>query len=194
MWDLEQSGKSRITTIQAALVLSITAGLSSMDKLGTMYLEQAVYMAHDLGLFGPNKEEKNAKMQKARIFTAWAVFSWQAMYDYFYFRPPHLDRPPQIPLPDPTIHAQWYGEIWVIYPHTQTLTPLYLGHKFQSEAALHTIMNEIGLRSFGNQSPLQPLSPTEMIAFKEKLDAWKNELVEVLTPERLIFPLHLGLQ
>jgi hypothetical protein len=191
---MELPGKSRIATIQAALILSYVTGINSLDKLGTMYLDQAVQMARNLDLFELSQEERDPDIEKARIFTAWAVFSWQATYDYYYFRSPHLSRPPQIPLPDPTIDAQWYGETWVLYPNCNTLIPLHIGHKFKSETALHIIMNDIALQSFSDESPLQPLPHTKIIKFKERLDVWKNKLVDVLLPERLIFPHHLGLQ
>jgi hypothetical protein len=191
---MEPPGKSRIATLQAALILSYTTALNGLDKLGTMYLDQAVQMAQNLDLLGLSKEKRDPEIEKARIFTAWAVFSWQATYDYYYFRAPHLSRPPKIPLPDPTTHAQWYGDIWVLYPNCKTLIPLHLGRRFKSETTLHIIMNDIALQSFSNESPLQPLSHTEIIRFEERLDVWRNELAGVLIPERLIFPHHLGLQ
>jgi hypothetical protein len=194
LWDMELPGKNRIATTQAALILCYVSSLNSLDKLGTMYLDQAVQMAQNLDLFGLSKEKRDPEIEKARIFTAWTVFSWQALYDYYYFRAPHLTRPPQIPLPDPKIHAQWYGDIWVLYPNCKRLIPLHIGHKFKSETTLHIIMNDIALQSFSDESSLQPLSHTEMVRFKERLDVWKNELPEVLIPERLIFPHHLGLQ
>ncbi|KAF2655122.1 hypothetical protein K491DRAFT_693149 [Lophiostoma macrostomum CBS 122681] len=192
LWDLEPSGKPRITTIQVALILSYTTTNNSLDKIGTMYLEQAIGMSKDLDLFGLNDHDKSTKMGKARIFTAWAVFSWQALFDYYFFRPPHLRQPPQVPLPDPRVEPQWYGEIWVQYPPNQTLDPLYLGHKLQAEAILHTIMNEIGLLSFG-ETPLRPLTLDEIGVLKRKLDAWMATLPEPLQPKRLVFPHHLTL-
>ena len=190
---MELSRKSRITTIQAALILSLTATNNSLDKIGTVYLDQAIEMSRDLDLFGPNDSNKSTKMAKARVLTAWAVFSLQAAFNYFFFRSPHLEQPPQVPLPDPRAEPQWYGEIWVQYPRNQIPTPLYLGHKLQAEATLHTIMNEIGLILFGGTSA-RSLTLDEIVVFKRKLDEWKDTLAEPLQPRRLVFPLHLALQ
>src|SRR5690242_18117884 len=51
------------------------------DVVGTTYLEQIIQMAKGLELFGQNKEEESPATPKARIFTACALFSWQAMFD-----------------------------------------------------------------------------------------------------------------
>lgn len=81
-----------------------------MDQVATVYLIQATEMSRDLKLFGLDDDEKKGKMRKARTFTAWAVFSFQAMYNYYYFRPPLVKQPPKVTLPDPVLDRQWYGK------------------------------------------------------------------------------------
>lgn len=193
LWDLELSEKPRITTIQAALIMSYTTTNNSLDKIDTVYLDQATEMSKSLRLFGEDKYGKDTKTGKARLYTAWAVFSWQAMFNYYFFRSPHLMQPPQVPLPDSTLEPQWYGEIWMQYPSDQAPISLYLGHKLETEAGLHTIMNDIGLSIFGDSSP-QSLTLERIAALKRKLNGWKGTLPEPLQPNKLVFPFHLNLQ
>ncbi|PVH99462.1 hypothetical protein DM02DRAFT_643005 [Periconia macrospinosa] len=192
LWDLELLKKPRISTIQAALILSYISANNGLDKIGTVYLEQAIKMSKRLDLFGEEKYGKDTKIGKARIFTAWAVFSWQAVFDYYFFRPPHLEQPPRVPLPDSALDPQWYGEIWMQYPSDQTPIPLCLGHKLKTEASLHAIMNEMGLALFGEPSP-PPLTLEEIATFKRRLEEWKRALPEPLQPHKLVFPHHINL-
>jgi hypothetical protein len=111
LWDIESFRTSRITTIQAALILSYTTTNNGMDEVGTMYLKQACEMGRDLLLFGPDNNREGVKMGIARAFTAWAIFSWQAMFNYSFRRPPDLENPPQVPLPDARMEPKWYGDI-----------------------------------------------------------------------------------
>ena len=194
LWDLESlPGKSKITTIQAALILSYHTTNNGLDELGTIYAKRACEMSEDLELFGPDKHGRGTKMKKAHVFTAWALFSWQALSDYYFFRRPYFSQPPQVPLPDPRLEPLWYGEIWIQYPHDQTTTSLYHGFKLHSEAGLRIIMNEIGLLSFGRPSS-RLFTLDEFTVLKGKLNSWKNTLPEPLQPELIVFPSHLMLQ
>ena len=192
LWDLEMKGKPRVTVIQAALVLSLTYVFNSLDGLSTFFLEQAITMGERMHLFEANNCEQDPKMAKARLFTAWKIFSWQMMFDYSYFRPPHMKDPPQIPLPDVELEPQWYGEIWVQYPHDQNLTPLHLGHHMKAEAGLYTAINELGYLCFGRSS--RSLTTNEILTLKRKFDAWKEALPKTLQPGELVIPLHFSLQ
>jgi hypothetical protein len=165
-----------------------------MDEVGTMYLKRAYEMSEDLGLFGPTYDGEGTNMGKARIFTAWAIFSWQATFNFAFFRPPDLEQPPQLLLPDPEVEPQWYPEIWIQYPYDQTAYPLHLGHKMKAETALHTIMNELGSLAFGNASLSQSSAVDDIVVLKQKLDVWKESLPEPLQPKKLVFPFQLSLQ
>ncbi|RBR26067.1 uncharacterized protein FIESC28_01095 [Fusarium coffeatum] len=191
LWDIESSKESSITTIQAALILSYTTTNNGMDEIGAFYAKRACEMGKDLDLFGPDKHGKDTRLGKARLFTAWGIFSWQALFDYSFFRPPYLEHPPQASLPNPTVEPQWYGEVWIQYPHNPTLDPLHVGCKLQTEAALHAIMNELGAVLF--RKPSRSLTLGEIAVFKQKLNDWKNTLPEPLQPKKLVFPLHLTL-
>lgn len=144
LWDMESlPGRSKITTIQAALILSYNTTNNGLDEIGSIYTRRACEMSEDLDLFGPDKYGRGTVMEKARVFTAWALFSWQANFDYYFFRRPYFSRPPQVPLPDPQLEPRWYGEISIQYPHDRTTVPLHLGSKIYSEAALRKVMNDI---------------------------------------------------
>ena len=81
LWELEL-GDKKITTIQAALVMAMTSKMDGIDKVGWLYLSQAIQMAYDLNLF-KDIEVKSMKMRTARQFTAWAVFTWQVLVSPF---------------------------------------------------------------------------------------------------------------
>ena len=165
---------------------------NGMDDVGSNYLKRTCEMCRELDLFGDDDDKGDPKMSKARTYTAWVVFSFQAMYNYFYFRPPIVEQPPQIALPDAKQQPQWYGDVWVRYPQSQTIYPLHLGHNLQAETAIHAIMNKMGLLAFGDSS--KSLSLEDYVELKQALDAWKESLPEVLQSARLIFPPHFALQ
>ena len=158
-----------------------------------MFLGQAIQMSKALGLFGPETGNKDTPMSKARTFTAWAVFSWQAGFDYYFFRPPHLAQPSEAALPDPRLHPNWYGENWVQYPSSTTLDPLHNGYLLHSQSILFAIVNEMGLLFFGRTSSAS-LSIDEIASLKLKLDSWWASLPEALQPQHIIYPQHLTLQ
>ncbi|EUC43101.1 hypothetical protein COCMIDRAFT_38896 [Bipolaris oryzae ATCC 44560] len=193
LWDLESlPGRSKIPTIQAALILSYNSTNNGLDEIGTIYARRACEMSQDLGLFGPEEWGAGTKMEKARLFTAWAVFSWQAMFDYYFFRRPYFSQPPQMPLPNPRLHSDWYGEVSFQYPRDPRPMPLSIGYKFYCETALHKIINDIGLLTFGRPSA-QMLTLDELAVIKRELDKWKNLLPEAFQPEKVVLPSHLML-
>ena len=66
--------------IQAGLVLSLVCRLNGADKVGWSYTTQAVKMADRMGLFAAAADKgkhTDERLKSARIFTAWALFSWQ---------------------------------------------------------------------------------------------------------------------
>lgn len=193
LWDLEQSSKSRITTIQAALLLSFATSSNGMDEVAVIYMKRACEMCAKLGLFGANCDEGDERMSKARIYTAWVTFCFQAFYNHFFFRPPIVGQPPQVALPDAKEKPQWYGEIWMQYPQNQRIYPMHLGHKIQAEAGIQAIMNSMGLLAFGESSP-KSLNSEDIVMLKQSLDNWKDALPEPLQSARLVFPSHFSLQ
>ena len=82
LWELEVVGRSKLTTVQAALVLNVVYNMNGADKLGYLYTEQAIVMANNLQLFSARPRHMSDSMQNARGFTAWALFLWQGYDDY----------------------------------------------------------------------------------------------------------------
>jgi hypothetical protein len=59
------------------MVLSLRYGVDGNDKLGVPLLQQAVAIAEHMELF-TRYDSKDPVLSKARAFTAWSLFSWQA--------------------------------------------------------------------------------------------------------------------
>ncbi|KAF4994626.1 hypothetical protein FGRMN_5671 [Fusarium graminum] len=192
LWDIDSFKKASIPTIQAALTLSFTSANNGLSPVDAMYAKRACEMCQELDLFGPERAGEDAEMRKARVFTAWCVYSWQASFHFSFFTSPFFDKPPETPLPSAKLEPEWYGEVWIQYPHNPTLNSLHIGHKMQAELELRAIMNGIALKLFGKPSE-RSLSVDEIIKFKNKIDTWLSTLPEPLQPRNLIFPLHLAL-
>lgn len=76
LYELE-AGKSKITTVQAGVIMSKVFNMDGFDNIGSRYLGQAIQMSHEMKLFA-SVEVKNKKLQRVRELTAWALFTWQA--------------------------------------------------------------------------------------------------------------------
>ncbi|KAF5566611.1 cupin domain-containing protein [Fusarium napiforme] len=191
LWDIESCKESSIPTIQAAMIISYTTTNNGMDQVGALYLTRALEMSKSLDLFGSTTHPGDPELDKARVFTAWVLYSWQALFNFSFFRAPPITKPPVLLRPDANLSPEWYGEVWMQYPHTPTRNRLHVGHKLQAEVQLRHIMNELGIMMFGD-SP-QPLTIDQIVGIKKKLDIWKDRLPECLRPKNLVFPLHLSL-
>lgn len=151
-------------------------------------------MGRDIGIFAAENQSTDVEMSKARIFTAWAVYMWQSMTNYYFRRKPYLTRPPQSPLPDAVRNPKWFGEIWLQYPRDQSIVPLQFGHKFQAGAALRVLTNELSLVRQNVQQQPQDIIRNNIISLKARLDNWLELLPDTLQPHKIIFPAHLTLQ
>lgn len=129
-------------------------------------------------------------MQKARIFTAWALFSWQVLVSYYFLRSPYIETPPETPLPDPIKESQWYGEVWIQYPLSETPTPIHLGCTMKAIADIRMITNDLALQTFNNGGFPGHLLRAHVFGFKSRLDAWLSDLPDPLTPRKIVFPAH----
>ncbi|KAH7153889.1 hypothetical protein DER46DRAFT_637986 [Fusarium sp. MPI-SDFR-AT-0072] len=152
LWDIDSCKESSIPTIQAAMIISYTT---------------------------TNHRPSDPDLDKARVFTAWALYSWQALFNFSFFRPPPITKPSVISRPGAN------------YPHTPTRNRLHVGHKLQAEMQLRHIMNDLGSLMFGDSS--RSLTLDEIVEIKKKLDGWKDSLPDCLQPKNLVFPLHLSL-
>ncbi|KAL2134955.1 hypothetical protein VTI74DRAFT_10276 [Chaetomium olivicolor] len=185
----------RLTTIQAALLLTIIYNINGSDKIGWRFTLRAIEMANQINLLGPPLAHYGADMQCVRTYTAWALFCWQSLESYHYLQPPPVKEPPKSPLPEPLQYPQWYGELWVKYPQSQTRLPTYHGLLFKAKADFWTIMNEFSLLTFSHRhTAIAPkLSVSEVLPFYHRLRAWERNLPEPLTPRNIVLPHQLKL-
>ena len=76
LWELEADSRG-LHAIQAGLLLNVVHNMNGADKIGWSYTVRAVRLAHRINLFGAVADDDDEKLQEAKVFTAWAIFSWQ---------------------------------------------------------------------------------------------------------------------
>ncbi|KAG6171166.1 hypothetical protein E4U11_000955 [Claviceps purpurea] len=145
LWDLEKDRPILITTIQAALVLSVTLNVCSAEALGMRYTRAAVAMAIDHGLYDEsNAQRKSEPIQQAHDFTAWCLHNWSVLQGYQFVISPGIDTHRLPSLPDPGNHAEWYGEIWIQDSSTRTRFGVNHPQLFKARCEMLSILNQIG--------------------------------------------------
>ncbi|KAH6607270.1 hypothetical protein Trco_003583 [Trichoderma cornu-damae] len=160
LWE-QESNKVDLVTVQAATLLNLIYSHNGMDKVGMPYLTQALKIAQQIDLFGDNANEKNGRMVHARVFTAWALFNWQCIQSYYYYRAPLIPDPPATPLPCPDEHPFWYGDFKLRYPLSSELVPAQYGHYFKAVSGLRSIVHDMAAASYnqdGTQTDRLPMA------------------------------------
>ncbi|KAM5526595.1 C6 transcription factor [Fusarium oxysporum f. sp. phaseoli] len=187
LWDM-QHGKSSLTAIQAAIVLTIICNCDTLDKIGASYFLQAVAMAHDLKLFqSPPEKSISKKAQRAREFTAWSLFVWDSMTSFHYHRSPLYDQPPEFPLPSLDEDPSWYSEIYARYPLQSNIIPIGFGSYMKAWVKLHRITHDVARHYWGvTNGPFN-----DPLILRRRLDEWFHGLPERLSVENIILPMHL---
>src|ERR1700742_1127127 len=109
------------------------------------------------------------------------------MEGYYYFRPPLIDKPPDILLPDPDIDPDWYGNIWIRYPSSPTPFPIQIGHNTRTKAQIMVILNDIATLYFG-KGESQKRTIENAFMFKSILDDWFSGLPDQLNARNIIYP------
>ncbi|KIW00564.1 uncharacterized protein PV09_07918 [Verruconis gallopava] len=188
LWELE-AGRSKLTTIQAALVMNTIYAADGVDRVGFTYLLQATAMAHDIKLFATVDANVTVWNAASRLFTAWGLFNWQAQHCYYLFRPPLLLRSPP-PLPDPSPGLKFYPEILIRYPSDQLLFSLSFGYSFKVVCEFRSIMNDLTLELLEANNVAKKLSWERAISYRDRLEAWYRSLPPPLSPRSLIMPTH----
>jgi len=117
-----------------------------------------------------------------------------SLFCFHYFRPPLIDRPPDVSLPDPSADPGWYGELWIQYPRRGTLHPSHSGDVFKAKAEFAIIMNDAAQRLFGVEPRLQGISAAEIAQFYLRFRDWYDALPESLSPRKIALPSHLKIQ
>ncbi|KAJ3529251.1 hypothetical protein NM208_g6594 [Fusarium decemcellulare] len=179
LWEL-QVGRSSLTSIQAAILLNTISNSDGMDKVGRMYMLQAVAMAHDIDLFGSHIEIKSSKMRQARAFTAWGVMAWDVMESFYFHREPLLKRPPQVSPLDPAVDP------------TCSISPTHLGPNTKALMDLRLLMHDMAHAYFG-RSVSQEHRPAlaQVLAFRSRLDAWFSAFPAPLRYRQIMLPSHI---
>ncbi|KAF4441607.1 nitrate assimilation regulatory nirA [Fusarium acutatum] len=81
-----ETGRPKITTVQAMLVMNITMNDHGVDAASYQYLTKAVSLANILGLFNsPSENMEQGADQDVKVVrevTAWALFAWQGWSSY----------------------------------------------------------------------------------------------------------------
>ncbi|KAK3293676.1 uncharacterized protein B0H64DRAFT_364455 [Chaetomium fimeti] len=191
LWDIEANGEPRLTTIHAALSLTLRYGADGADKIGLPFMLKALELAEQMDLF-TRTEKGDSKMSLARTFTAWAVFSYQGMTLYYMHRAPLASIPPVTPLPDYASISKLTGEVHVKYPVQPYLTPIHLGVAFRAQIELNLIMLEINQTACDAGTPgTAPPTLRQALEFYHRLESWYRALPQELQPSRVVMPHHL---
>lgn len=112
---------------------------------------------------------------------------------YYFRRVPAIEHPPSFPPPDPAADPSWYGEIYVRYPLSTTLTPIHFGYLMQAAIELRLIMNDLAVRAFGNVAQ-QELPHEQLLNLLSRLESWKKDLPPIVSAQNISLPCQLKLQ
>ncbi|KAF4944570.1 hypothetical protein FSARC_14641 [Fusarium sarcochroum] len=194
LWEVEEAGPSdKLTTLQAGLYINVVYNLMGADSIGWRYTIRAVEIAHSLDLFNPLSRVKSRRSQHVRDFTAWSLFTWQSHCSHHFCKQPLITSPPSTPLPDPTEHPEWYGEIWLRYPHDPTVFPSNLGYFFKAKAEFLVILNEVALQVYDGPLQQPEVTARNLFMLRSRMQGWFNDLPECLTSTNIALPAHLKL-
>lgn len=163
-------------------------------------------MADEIHLMEGPAGYHGPEMQRARAYTAWGLFCWQryvrpfltivpslhsrrcSLSSYHYLKTPLIKEPPHPPLPSPLEQPQWYGELWVKYPLSQSRVPTYHGLLFKAKCDFWGIMNDFSLLRFSHQRSATNLTVDQIFTYYNRLQAWLHDLPEPLTPRKVVLP------
>ncbi|KAJ9421251.1 nitrate assimilation regulatory nirA [Fusarium oxysporum] len=190
---LERLREPSLTTLQAALVMTLILNMGGLDKLGMTYLIQAASMAHNLQLFDSPSTVRDIEVRNPCDFTAWGLFYLQSIGCYYFMIPPMINESTKISLPDVEEFPERYGEIWIKYPLIQARVPMRLGHTVRARTELAVIMNHIAAARFDKDDGSGPGTPKNISGFIADLKRWYGRLPDPILPKNIIFPSQLKL-
>ncbi|KAK4163892.1 hypothetical protein QBC43DRAFT_54916 [Cladorrhinum sp. PSN259] len=196
LWEVEvASDRTRLTTIQAAILLNYVYNMNSMVQLGWGYTLQAMDWARKINLFKKpdNWATMDPRLRSGRDFTAWCLFEWQSHCTYFLFQKPLQDTPPEAPLPNAVHQPAWYGEVWLKYPVESNLYPYNFGQFFKAKSELRTILNEISRACYGRSTPKYTPPIDKVEELYARLRSWYANLPESLLPRNIVFSAQMKL-
>ncbi|KNB19215.1 hypothetical protein FOXG_16637 [Fusarium oxysporum f. sp. lycopersici 4287] len=188
LWELE-IGNTRLTTIQAAIVLSLVHDANGSDEVGRSYLTQAVAAAHAMHLFSTPTKNNDDLEYYARAFTAWALFGIQAVHSFHVFKAPLLSMPPSIQL---STHDDCYGDFGLRYPSAKGPVSVKYANTFRTLSEFRVIINDVAAVFFSGFNT--PDTIVDRIkGFCIRLDSWYRNLSPGLKPTEILFPWQLKL-
>ncbi|KAF5973738.1 hypothetical protein FBULB1_8122 [Fusarium bulbicola] len=189
LWEME-IGNARLTTIQAAIVLSIVHDANGSDEVGRSYLTQAVAAAHAIHLFSTPTTNSDDAEHNARAFTAWALFGLQAVHSFHVFKAPLLSMPPCIQLP--TLD-DCYGDFGLHYPSAKGPVSVNYAHTFRTFSEFRLIMNDVAAVFFSGFENTPETTVDRIKGFCIRLDSWYRNLPPGLKATEISFPWQLKL-
>ncbi|KAH7169062.1 hypothetical protein DER46DRAFT_624358 [Fusarium sp. MPI-SDFR-AT-0072] len=191
-----ETGRSKITTVQAMLVMNITMNDHGVDSASYQYLTKAVALANLMGLFNSPSEymeqDADQDIKVVREVTAWALFAWQGIMSSMFHEPPLVKEPPQTSYPDPVKFPFWYGDLWIRYPSSQEPISTKYHQTFKAYLEFWTIFNEIALVLF-RPGKIRSLYLGQAVEFYARLRSWFDGLPDDLHPRKIVLPFQLKL-
>ncbi|KAJ4007727.1 hypothetical protein NW752_010396 [Fusarium irregulare] len=188
LWEFE-AAKPRLTTIQAAIVLSVVYDANGGDEIGRQYLAQAVAAAHSMHLFSQPTQVDDKVEYNARAITAWSLFGLQAVHSFAVFKAPLLSMPPSIALPE----INNYGDIWLRYPSSKRPIAVNYSHTFIALAEFRAIINDMAAMFFIKVERPVNVTVNSIQGFCVRLDSWYRNLPPDLMAKEICFPWQLKL-
>ncbi|RBR26560.1 uncharacterized protein FIESC28_00636 [Fusarium coffeatum] len=192
LWELE-AAKPRLTTIQAAIVLSVVYDANGADEIGRQYLAQAVAAAHTMHLFSQPTQVDDEVEYNAKAITAWSLFGLQAVHSFAVFKAPLLSMPPSIALPEISEESNNYGDLWLRYPSSKRPIAVNYSHTFIALAEFRAIINDMAAMFFIKVERPVNMTINSIQGFCVRLDSWYRNLPPDLTAEEICFPWQLKL-
>ncbi|CAG7565306.1 unnamed protein product [Fusarium equiseti] len=192
LWELE-AAKPRLTTIQAAIVLSVVYDANGGDEIGRQYLTQAVAAAHSMHLFFQPTQLDDEVEYNARAITAWSLFGLQAVHSFAVFKAPLLSMPPSIALPEISEESNNYGDLWLRYPSSKRPIAVNYSHTFIALAGFRAIINDMAAMFFIKVERPVNVTINSIQGFCVRLDSWHRNLPTDLMAKEICFPWQLKL-
>ncbi|KAL7930684.1 hypothetical protein V8C35DRAFT_311950 [Trichoderma chlorosporum] len=192
LWEL-QTKSTDLPTLQAAVIIHVIYVNNGIDKPGLIYLNRAIAIAEYLQLFHGNSHVHDKTMRHARDFTAWCLYNYDTMVNYYYFTYPTIPNPPLSALPNPASNPSWYGDFILKYPTSNTFTSLYFPHFFNAISRLRILLHTIATLLFRPDNREKLLPSNVKLDLRLQMESWLAHLPVPLHPSNIVFPSQLKL-
>lgn len=201
LWQLEEH-KASITAIQAACILAATLNTEGKDKIGFLFLYQAIRMGRELGFFKQPilpQEYESLRRLDPRFFRGCAVTEWALLRFEktccFYFRlPPMTVSGPFYPNP---YSGNWrLGSTNSISNSSKvdTANSAYFNAVQAAKCELYMQIHEVTCIAFPNEDNAKPYGLTswkQLLNHLEHLVSWYDSLAPAMAQNASLSPQHL---